>query len=210
MARRSTPRLTRDAILQAALDLADEGGLAAVTMRAVAERLGVTAMALYAHVGDKDGLLDGLVERLLAEFPAPDRTLVWDDRLTQLGTGAIEVARRHPQAFPLLLNRPAVTKGALRTREAVLAALLEAGVPESEVPRLERLISTLALGYAVSETTGRFGMNRTPPERVAELPPEEYPAHHRLVQAMAEDIHNDSELYDVVYAIVERAARRAS
>jgi AcrR family transcriptional regulator len=208
MARRSTPRLTREAILQAALDLADAGGLAAVTMRAVAERLGVTAMALYAHVGDKDGLLDGLVERLLAEFPAADPTLAWNDQLTRLGTGAIQVARRHPQAFPLLLSRPAVTKAALRTREAVFAALLDAGVPDADVPRLERLVSTLALGYAVSETTGRFGMNRTPPERVAELPAEEYPAHHRLVDAMAEDVRTDTEFFEVVYGMIERAARR--
>jgi AcrR family transcriptional regulator len=209
MARRSTPRLTRDAILQAALDLADAGGLAAVTMRAVAERLGVTAMALYAHVGDKDGLLDGLVERLLAEFPAPEHELglAWEDRLARLGAGAVEVARRHPQAFPLLLNRPAVTSAALRTREAVFAALLDAGVPEADVPRLERLISTLVLGWAVSETTGRFGVNRTPPERVAELPAEEYPAHHRLAAAMVDDVRTDTEYYDVIYGMIERAVR---
>lgn len=205
MARRSTPKLSRDAILQAALDLADAGGLQAVTMRAVAERLGVTAMALYAHVGDKDGLLDGLVERLLADFPTPDPGLDWEGRLRQLGEGALAVARRHPQAFPLLLNRPAVTKGALRTREVIFAALLDAGVPEPEVPRLERLISTLVLGYAVSLTTGRFGANRTPPERIAELPAAEYPAHHRLVAALAADIRTDTEFFAVVSGMVERA-----
>jgi AcrR family transcriptional regulator len=205
MARRSTPKLTRAAILQAALDLADAGGLQAVTMRAVAEQLGVTAMALYAHVGDKDGLLDGLVERLLAEFPAPEPGLAWDEGLAALGAGALAVARAHPQAFPLLLNRPAVTRGALRTREVLFAALLEAGVPEADVPRLERLISTLVLGYAVSLTTGRFGANRTPPERIAELSAEEYPAHHRLIGALAADVRTDTEFFDVVYGMVERA-----
>lgn len=206
MASRSTPRLTRDAILQAALDLADDGGLAAVTMRAVAQRLGVTAMALYAHVGDKDGLLDGLVERLLAEFPRPEPGLDWQERLAALGMGALEVARRHPHAFPLLLSRPAVTVGALRTREVIFAALLDAGVPEVDVPRLERLVSTLALGYAVSETTGRFGINRTPPERIAQLPAEDYPAHHRLITAIAEDASAGTEFVESVYGMVERAA----
>ncbi|GAB3423131.1 TetR/AcrR family transcriptional regulator [Flindersiella endophytica] len=207
MARRSTPKLTRDAILQAALDLADDGGLQAVTMRAVAERLGVTAMALYAHVGDKDGLLDGLVERILADFPKSRAGLNWEEQLRELGAGAIAVARRHPQAFPLLLNRPAVTKGALRTREVVFAALLGAGVPEADVPRLERLISTLVLGYAVSATTGRFGINRTPPERIAELPAEEYPAHHRLIGALSKDRQTDAEFFDVVYSMIEQAVR---
>ncbi len=58
-------KLTRSEILEATLDIADKSGLDGVTMRAVADRLGVTPMALYRHVGDKQGLLDGLVERLL-------------------------------------------------------------------------------------------------------------------------------------------------
>ena len=62
------PQISREAVLAAALRLADEQGLDAVTMHAVARRLQVTPMALYRHVDDKNALLDGLVEMLLTEY----------------------------------------------------------------------------------------------------------------------------------------------
>jgi AcrR family transcriptional regulator len=150
------PKLTRADILDATLDLADNSGLAAVTMRAVADRLGVTPMALYRHVGDKQGLLDGLVERLLAEQPVPDAGLHWRDRLHQHGAALRSTARRHPEVFGLLLARRAVTPAARRTRDSVYQALRDAGISEAEVPRVERVLSTFVLGFAASEAGGRF------------------------------------------------------
>jgi len=148
--------LSRDHILDAALALAEEEGLVAVSMRGVAARLGVTPMALYRHVGDKTGLLDGLVERLLDELPVPDPALPWRDRLRALADGTRDLARRHPDAFLLLLRRPAVTPASLARRESVYAALREGGVPEADVPRVERLLSTFMFGFAASEAGGRF------------------------------------------------------
>jgi AcrR family transcriptional regulator len=143
-------------VLQAGLAVADEFGLASVTMQAVAARLGVTPMALYRHVGSKAELLDGLVERLLTEFPMPARELAWDDRLTAMARGIRRVAGRHPAVFPLLLERPAVTPEALRVRGGIYDALEEAGVDPEERHRTERLVSTAILGFAVSEVSGRF------------------------------------------------------
>jgi AcrR family transcriptional regulator len=135
------PQISRDAVLAAALRLADADGLEAVTMHAVARSLRVTPMALYRHVDDKNALLDGLVELLLTEYPLP---------------AGGRTARRHPAVFPLLLTRPAVTPAARATRDAVHAAQREGGVPETEVARAERLISTAVLGFAASEAAGRF------------------------------------------------------
>jgi AcrR family transcriptional regulator len=148
--------IDRAQILDATLALAEEQGLEAVTMRAVATRLGVTPMALYRHVGDKQGLLDGLVERVLDEIPAPDPAQPWDARLRELGLGLRAVARRHPDVFLMLFRRPAATPQAVRTRDGVYDALREAGVPERDVPRAERLLSTFFLGWAASEAGGRF------------------------------------------------------
>ena len=150
------PALTRDRILDAALALADDEGLAAVGMRAVALRLGVTPMALYRYVADKEALLDGLVERLLGEVEVPSPELPPVDRLLAPAVALRAVARRHPAAFGLLLARRAVTPGSRRARDAVLAALAEAGVPEDDVPRLERVLSTFVIGFAASEASGRF------------------------------------------------------
>ncbi len=143
-------------MLAAALALADEHGLAALTMGAVAERLGVTPMALYRHVTGKAGLLDGMVELLLTEFPPPPADRPWPERLAALAASIRESARRHPSVFPLVLQRPAATPQALRTREGVYEALRQAGLPGDQIPQTERLLSTAILGFAVSEATGRF------------------------------------------------------
>jgi AcrR family transcriptional regulator len=145
------PQISREAVLAAALRLADEQGLDAVTMHAVARRLRVTPMALYRHVDDKNALLDGLVEVLLTEYPLPRAEGEWDERLIALADGIRDTARRHPAVFPLLLTRPAVTPSARVVRDAV-----QGGLPEAEVARAERLISTAVLGFAASEASGRF------------------------------------------------------
>jgi AcrR family transcriptional regulator len=151
------PRFDRAAVLQAGLALADESGLAAVTMQAVARRVGVTPMALYREVADKADLLDGLVELLLTDFPAPDPDLPWEQRLEAAAAGLRRTARRHPAVFPLLLQRPATTPGSKRVREAVYAALAEAGVAGRRIARVERVISSIMLGFLVSEAGGRLG-----------------------------------------------------
>ena len=148
--------ISREAILDETLALADERGLAAVSMRAVAARLGVTAMSLYHHVRDKDDLLDGLVERLLAELQLPDLSLPGEELLHALASSLRQAAARHPDAFPLLLGRPVATPAALAVREVAYGALRDAGVGDELVPRAERLLSTFVIGFAASEVGGRF------------------------------------------------------
>jgi AcrR family transcriptional regulator len=149
-------QIGRAAILAAALAIADEQGLDAVTMHGVARRLQVTPMALYRHVAGKAALLDGLVEVLLTELPLPSRELPWQEFLATLAAGIRATACRHPAAFPLLLARPAITPAAIGVRDAVHYALRQAGVPDTEIARTERLLSTAVLGFAVSEAAGRF------------------------------------------------------
>jgi AcrR family transcriptional regulator len=150
------PQIDRAAILDAAMELADERGLDAVTMHAVAQRLSVTPMALYRHVNAKQELLDGLVERLLTSYPLPPADAPWPDRLAAMAEAVRSTAKRHPAVFPLLLTRPAVTPGARTVRDFVQAALREAGLGEAAAARAERLISTAVLGFAASEAAGRF------------------------------------------------------
>jgi AcrR family transcriptional regulator len=149
-------QIDRAAVLAASLQLADEEGLTAVTMHAVADRLGVTPMALYRHVANKADLLDGVVESILLEVPLPDPGDPWPDRLRALARGTRMAALRHPEVFPLLLRRAAATPGARRTRDVVYAALREAGLAEEDVVQLERLLATAVLGFAASEAGGRF------------------------------------------------------
>jgi AcrR family transcriptional regulator len=156
------PRISRARVLDATLDLAAEAGLSAVTMRAVAARLEVTPMALYRHVGDKQGLLDGLVERLMAEIapPAQAPDADWRTVLRAMAAEIRAVARRYPELFVLLFQRRAVTEGAQAPRQAVFRALRAAGVPEPELADMELMLSTFVYGFAASEAGGRFaGLN---------------------------------------------------
>jgi AcrR family transcriptional regulator len=151
------PRLIdRSDVLDAALAIADEQGLDSVTMSAVGHRLDVSAMALYRHVADKADLLDGLVERLLDEVHFPDPSRPPREQLAAIGAGVRDTARLHPTVFPLLLARPARTDTARRRRDLLVDLLRQLGVPAARAPRLERLISTMILGFAVSEAAGRF------------------------------------------------------
>ena len=205
----------RQEILGVALALADEGGLGAVTMRAIAKRLGVTAMALYPYVQSKEDLLDGLVGRLLSEIALPEESLPWRDRLRALAYSTREVARRHPSVIPLLYTRPAVTPDALRVVDMIYSALLDAGVPPDQVARIERMVSTFVLGYAVSEVGGRFSAGTLGTrERRGQIAVGSLPAHLKLGSMLDtpwswdEEFDADlADLSDFISAVAQRGPR---
>jgi len=142
--------------VEAAIAIADKGGLDAVSMRTVADQVGVTPMALYRHFDGKVALLDGMVERLVTSLQPERVSGTWDERLTALAHAYRGVAQRHPWSAQLLFSRPSVTPDAARVTEFIYAAIRQAGVPESQVGRLERLVTTFVIGYAASEVLGRF------------------------------------------------------
>jgi len=181
-------------ILEAALAIADERGLAAVTMRAVAERVGVSPMALYGHVNGKDGLLDDMVGQLLGGITLPPRDQPWQSRLMALAGEARQLVRRHPGASALLFARPTVTPDAVRVVDAIYLALLDAGVPPEDIPRVERLVSTFVLGYAVSEASGRFAAD-TVDSRVSRAhgTEDQLSGHAQLVRWLTQPVDWDAE-----------------
>ncbi|MFJ1652772.1 TetR/AcrR family transcriptional regulator [Streptomyces sp. NPDC088337] len=206
----------REEILDAALAIADERGLEAVSMRALADRVGVTPMALYRHVKDKAALLDAMVGRLLAAL-LPSGTAedqAWDERLNALAHACRAVTQRHPWAAHLLFSRPAVTPDAVRAVDIIYTALIEAGVPEPEVPRLERLVSTFVIGFAASEASGRFAPGALDPRsRRGRLPEGELPGHNRLGQWLDLPVDLTAEFeadLNDIRRLIEAAARRPS
>jgi AcrR family transcriptional regulator len=201
-------------IVNAAVAIADELGLEAVSMRSVADRVGVTPMALYPHIGSKSALLDAMVEylggELLPDMAAGDS---WRERLYGMAHAAREMSRRHPWAGILIFARPSVAGDAVRVTDVVYEGLLEAGVPEAEVPRLERLFSTFVIGYALSETGGRFGGPEADPRgtrgRLADGP---LPGHTKLAPWLSKtpdwDAEFDADLGDLEQLIESKADRR--
>jgi AcrR family transcriptional regulator len=197
MALRKPKAERRAEILDAAIALADAEGLAALTMRAVGQRVGVTAMALYGYFPDKDSLLDGMVERVIGAyfpgFPGPASALPgWRERLLAAAELARVVAREHPSVIQYAFVRPAEIPRAMRVVEFTYQALLDAGVPHAEIPRLERLASTFVLGWALSEASGRFAASRmSRRERRELLGPDEMPAYDEV--AAVRDTHADPD-----------------
>ncbi|HVV09319.1 TetR/AcrR family transcriptional regulator [Amycolatopsis sp.] len=197
----------REEILDAAVAIADDRGLEAVSMRAVAERVGVTPMALYPHVGGKTGLLDAMVGRLLADLPAGKARR----SLRDLAHAARKLVHRHPWAATLLFARPAISSDAVGSVDRIYLALLDSGVPEAEIPRLERMVSTFVIGFAVSETAGRF-QELNPRGRRDEAAGRALPGHAALGEWLARPVDWDAEFeadLDDLEAMIQAVVRRA-
>lgn len=145
--------LTTEVVVDTALDLADAGGLEAVSLRRLATVLEVTPMAIYRHVRDKAHLLDLMADRLLGQLdlPAADASS-WQEALRQLGTSFLAVVNAHPAA-PFLLSRPFESATALRVSETILAILSRAGFSPTDAARLLQVLTGMLLGPAIHRAT---------------------------------------------------------
>lgn len=119
--------LNRDRVLRAAVDLADEVGLAAVSMRRLAQELGVVPMALYKHVADKEELVDGMVDLVIAEFDPPDPAAPWKDDVRQRVLSARRAVLRHPWARQAIESRTRRTAAVLGHMDSVAGAFRAGG-----------------------------------------------------------------------------------
>jgi TetR/AcrR family transcriptional regulator, tetracycline repressor protein len=164
--RRSRPGrgLSLDRIVTVTLELMDEQGIGAATMRAVSSRLGVRSMSLYRYVQDRDELFDAVVERIvneLADDPEVQLRPVdgWRPYLTGMAHGVRRYARAHPHAFPLVATRPPAAPWvnpplrSLRWVEAMLTGLAREGFSDEQVLFTYRTFNSFLLGYLLLETS---------------------------------------------------------
>jgi AcrR family transcriptional regulator len=118
--------LSRDRVLRAAVALADDAGIDAVSMRRLAQELGVVPMALYKHVANKDELLDGMVDVVIDEIDPPDPHLAWKDQVRQRVLSARRAVLRHPWARKAIESRTRRTPVVLAYMDSV-AGMFRAG-----------------------------------------------------------------------------------
>ncbi|MER5426955.1 TetR/AcrR family transcriptional regulator [Streptosporangium roseum] len=166
-------KLTRQAVIERALRLADTEGLPAVTIRRLAAELGVAPTALYWHVKNKDELLSALADRLLAALVADvDPDLPWNQRLRAMVTTLVEQTRAHPYLSTLL---PMIDKSAAeeyrRATDTAIGLLTEAGFTLQEADQ----VATYLLLGAVAMVSCQPGGVGSDEEEAAE-----FRRHHRL------------------------------
>lgn len=159
------PRVSRDQVLDAALAIADEGGLAAITMASVGARLGVEAMSLYRHIGNKEQMLDGLVDRVFAEIEVARDAEDWREAMRRRAISAQAALRRHPWAIGLMESRAQPGPATLAHHDANVGVLLDAGFTGRETTRIYNLIDSYVYGFALQEATLPFST----PEEMASL-----------------------------------------
>ncbi len=158
------PRLSRELIIAAALSQIDESGPSGLSMRSLAQELGVEAMSLYRYVHGKEDLLEGVVASLMSELTAQLDEAEGDHWQAFLQTVAHEVRRiatDHPKAFPLVATRhPAAPwlRPPLRSVEVVntfLTALTEAGFSDPQAVNAYRAFSSFLLGQLLLQSVVR-------------------------------------------------------
>jgi TetR/AcrR family transcriptional regulator, tetracycline repressor protein len=145
-------RLTRAAVVDQALALADKSGLDALTIRKLATELGVTPMALYWHFHGKDELLDGLVDRLWGEVDATvDRNAPWTEQIRGLFESLLRVLRAHPAAPGLLQHSKKQGDAALNVTELALDILRTAGFSPQDASFAARSALSTGISLVMSE-----------------------------------------------------------
>ena len=183
------PPLTRQRALDAAVALADEGGLGSLTMRKLAQELGVEAMSLYHHVANKDDILDGMVDVVFSEIALPPPGADWRSAMRQRASSARVVLRRHPWAIALMDSRASPGPATLRHHDAVIGCLRQAGFSIQMAAHAFSLLDSYIYGFALQESSLPFD-NAEELEQVAEailrqLPAEDYP---HLAELTAEHV----------------------
>jgi AcrR family transcriptional regulator len=157
--------LTRDSVMRAAMALADERGLEALTMRKLGEALGVEAMSLYNHVANKDDLLDGMIDLVFAEVDLPALDGDWRAEVRQRMVSMRAALGRHRWANGLMESRTTPGPANLRQHDAVIGCLRGGGFTVEATAHAFSLLDSYVYGFAMSERSLPF---ETPAE-TAEL-----------------------------------------
>ncbi|MET8340282.1 TetR/AcrR family transcriptional regulator [Streptosporangium canum] len=153
-------------MLEAAIRVADRGGVEAITMRRVAQELGVEAMSLYHHVPNKDAILDGVVDMVFAAIELPSAECDdWRDAIRARASSARVILSQHSWALGLMDSRRNPGTATLRHHDAVLGVLREAGFTLPMAAHAVSLIDSYVGGFVLQEAN----LPVTTPDEVEEV-----------------------------------------
>ena len=157
--------LSRDRVFRAAVALTDAAGIGSLTMRSLAQELGVKPMALYYHVANKEEILDGIVDLVFSEIELPTANGDWRSEIVRRANSARRVLRRHPWAIGLMESRKTPGPATLRHHDATIGILRAAGFSVEMTAHAYALLDSYIYGFALQEVSLPF----EGPETVADV-----------------------------------------
>ncbi len=218
-AQRPPPQLSREGILETAIDLIDSQGLSTLTMRRLGAACGVEAMALYRYVHGRGDLLTGVVDHIVDrlysdQLAARRQEDGWQDYLVRLAHGVREIALNHPEVFPLVATqapeapwvRPPLRS--LRWMESFLDTLISYGFDDGAAVAAYRSYTTFLVGHLLLEVSAR-GAQLHPDEAIVEGGDDsgrdltQYPHLQRLQPMLSQD-HSEAEFEEALEAMLDR------
>jgi AcrR family transcriptional regulator len=182
-------RLTKERVMLGAMAVADAGGMTALTIRSLAEHLGVKPMSVYHHVASKSEIIDGIVDLVFSEIELPSSSGDWREEMRRRSASARRVLGRHPWAIQLLQSRTHPGPATLRHHNAVLGTLRAAGFSVEKTAHAFALIDSFVFGFALSEAAlpihGPETISEVADQMMAPFDPAEFP---HLVEFSVEHI----------------------
>jgi AcrR family transcriptional regulator len=189
---RRAPRrepLSRERVLEAAVRLADQGGIESLSMRKLGQELGVEAMALYYYFASKDEVLDGTVDLVFSEIDLPATGAGWKTAMRQRAVSVREVLSRHRWAIGLMESRTNPGPANLRHHDAVIGSLRAAGFDMEMAAHAYSLLDSYIYGFALTKMNLPFDASQDVADVAKSMlqpfPLDEYP---NLVQMITEHV----------------------
>jgi len=177
----TTPRirLNRERVLSTAIELADAGGIEALTMRRLGEVLGVEAMSLYNHVANKDDLLNGMVDAIFSEIELPSHSDDWKTAMRKRSVSFRDVLARHPWVTGLKDSGTQPGPATLRHHDRVIGTLRNGGFSVALTAHAFSAVDSYIYGFAMQENSLPFTTEEETAAMaqimLAQLPVKEYP-----------------------------------
>jgi AcrR family transcriptional regulator len=200
--------LTRERVLHAAISIADASGVAALSMRRLAQNLGVEAMSLYNHVSNKEDLLDGMVDLVVAEMAVPDVAAPWLFEIRRTACSAHEVLIRHPWAPLLLVSRINVGPAKLRHFDATHGCFLNAGFSHPMADQARNVIDGHLYGFTLQKllfplAAGTYA--ETAKQFLPMLPREVYPHMRALTEQVIDGSYDGLHQFEFGLDLILRS-----
>lgn len=171
--------MSRERILRAALTLADEGGIASLSMRRLGQELGVEAMSLYNHVANKDDIQEGIVEMVLTEIEMPPEDAHWKEAIRRTAISSHEAFVRHRWACGEMMRVPRVSPLRMQWMESVLRTFRKAGFSADLTHHAYHALDSHITGFTLWQVSMPFDTKEELVDLVEgflrEIPLDEYP-----------------------------------